>query len=298
MRKKKVQYINMWQIIKIYLNDDNYSETVAGNLKLFGADGVSEEWNESDGFFVKGFWYEGHEDEIIEVVGKTLDACVNAGIFASRPIYELSKIQDNDWLIGWKQYFSPFEVSSRLFVTPSWEQSVTKTGQEVIILDPGMAFGTGTHGTTYTCLQALSDNLLPGHDVCDIGTGSGILAFAAKKLGAATVYATDNDSLAIKVARENEKVNGLEGEIEFAVEDLFSGEKKYDLVIANILAPIIQELTPKIPLILKPNGIFISSGYIVAQKSMIHDCLTENRFDVKQEYEREGWVTIVAALNE
>jgi len=287
----------MWQVAKIFLYNDDYSERIAEIVKMMGASGVSEEWGEFDGYFVKGFWHESSNECVENALKNAMEICIDAELVTEAPRVEFSEMEDDDWLIGWRQYFSPFSVSDRLLVTPSWENYEKKDGQEIIILDPGMAFGTGTHGTTYTCLEALSDYVKNSElIVCDIGTGSGILAFAAKKLGAKEVYATDNDPLAIKVAKENSIINGLEDEILFTVEDLFDEEQtlEFDLVIANILAPVIMELIPKVKNIVKDHGYFISSGYILSQEQLIKEQLVAYGFEIVQTYIRDGWVTVVA----
>jgi len=287
----------MWQVAKVFLENDDYSERIAEIVKMTGASGVSEEWGEFDGYFVKGFWHESSCEHVKSSIKIAVEICMESELIIGTPKVEISEMEDDDWLIGWRQYFSPFSVSERLLVTPSWENYDKKKGQEVIILDPGMAFGTGTHGTTYTCLEALSDYVKSNDmTICDIGTGSGILAFAAKKLGAKEVYATDNDPLAVKVAKENGAINGLDGEIVFTVEDLFDEKQtlKFDLVIANILAPVIMELIPKVKNIVKSSGYFISSGYILSQEKMIKEQLATYGFEIIQTYTRDGWVTIVA----
>ncbi|HOF87205.1 MAG TPA: 50S ribosomal protein L11 methyltransferase, partial [Armatimonadota bacterium] len=165
----------------------------------------------------------------------------------------------------------------------------------VIVLDPGMAFGTGTHGTTYTCLRALAAWLRPGMAVCDVGTGSGILAIAAAKLGAGRIVATDHDDLAVRVARENAALNGVAGRIDFRVSDLLAGaDGPFALVLANILAPVVLALIPALPAVLPPGGLFISSGYILTQEADIRAALEGAGHALRARYEREGWVTLVS----
>ncbi len=204
-------------------------------------------------------------------------------------------MEDQDWLEGWKQYFSPLDISARLAVVPSWESYTAQPGQAVIILDPGMAFGTGSHGTTFTCLQALSDFLRPGMAVCDVGTGSGILAIAAAKLGASRVVGTDNDPLAVHTAKENAALNDVVEGIDSQVTSLLDGvDGPFDLVIANIYAHVIQQVIPDLARVLKPAGLFISSGYITSQESAVRTSLEIANHEILQRYEREDWVTLVS----
>ncbi|HEX2950647.1 MAG TPA: 50S ribosomal protein L11 methyltransferase, partial [Armatimonadota bacterium] len=217
------------------------------------------------------------------------------GMLEAIPALTVSTMEDQDWLEGWKQYFSPLEISPKLAVVPSWEEYTPKPGQQIITLDPGMAFGTGTHGTTFTCQQALSTYLQPGMHVCDVGTGSGILAIGAVKLGAGSVVATDNDPLAVRVARDNAEINGVAEQIDFRVSDLLAGvDSQFDLVLANILAPVILILVPQLDRILAPGAVFISSGYITSQEADIRTALEQNGHEVLTRYEREDWVTLVS----
>jgi ribosomal protein L11 methyltransferase len=211
------------------------------------------------------------------------------------PAYTLTTMEDQDWLEGWKQFFSPIEIAPTLAIVPSWIPFDARPGQQVVTLDPGMAFGTGTHGTTYTCLTALTAWLRPGMAVCDVGTGSGILAIAAVKLNAGRVVATDNDDLAVRVACENAAMNGVADRIDFRVSDLLAGvDGPFNLLIANILAPVILLLIPALPAVLPPGGLFISSGYILIQEADICAALDAAGHQLLARYEREGWVTLVS----
>ena len=282
-----------WSVIEFPVPDE-VGEIAAERLRTAGADGVAEEWRRGQSY-VRGFWKETPQADVVAVTEHVLHMLVDVGLLDEIPAITYMTMEDQDWLEGWKQYFSPLEISPRLAVVPSWETFASKAGQAVITLDPGMAFGTGTHGTTFTCLQALSDYLQPGVRVCDVGTGSGILAIAAVKLGAGSVVAVDNDDLAVRVARENARVNGVGGDIDFRIADLLAGiEGPFDLVLANILAPVIVILVPELARVLAPGGRFISSGYIVNQEQEIRDALRAAGHAVLMRYEREDWVTLVS----
>ncbi len=281
-----------WAVVEIPV-PDGPGEALAEALRLGGADGAAEEWR-PDGWRVRAFWKDTPLGRAAVQARETLRRLVDVGVLADFPAFAVFSMDDQDWLEGWKQYFSPFEVSPRLAVTPSWATYTPREGQAVIVLDPGMAFGTGTHGTTYTCLQALSAALQPGMRVCDVGTGSGILAIAAAKLGAAAVTAIDTDDLAVRVARENAAMNGMAA-IDFRVADLLAGvDGPVDLVIANILAPVIRELIPQLPRALPAGSLFISSGYIVEQEADIRAALAQAGHRIEARYEREHWVTLVS----
>lgn len=282
-----------WTVIEFPIPDE-IGELAAERLRLAGADGVAEEWRQGCSY-VRGFWQDIAPETSRAVAGNVLRSLVADGLLAQVPATSVSVMEDQDWLEGWKQFFAPLEISPLLAVVPSWETYAPKSGQAIITLDPGMAFGTGTHGTTYTCLQAIAAWLQPGMRVCDVGTGSGILAIAAAKLGAGAVVATDNDRLAVRVAQENAAVNGLEERIDFRAADLLADVSgPFDLVLANILAPVVLALIPTLARVLVPGGLFISSGYIVAQEAGIRAGLLSAGHQVAARYEREDWVTLVS----
>lgn len=282
-----------WYVAEFAVPDE-IGEAAAEVLKAHGADGVAEEWRQEQ-HFVRGFWCDAAEEQVAAVTELALRQLVEVGLLDAIPPVTLTTMEDRDWLEGWKQYFSPQEVSPRLAITPSWESFTPRPGQAVVVLDPGMAFGTGTHGTTFTCLQALSYYLTPGMRVCDVGAGSGILAIAAIKLGAGAVTAIDNDPLAVRVAQENADLNHVRALIDFHVAELLATEHgRYDLIIANILAPVIIALIPQLPPVLEPGGLFISSGYLVSQEDDIRAALRAAGHAILARYEREGWVTLVS----
>jgi ribosomal protein L11 methyltransferase len=282
-----------WSVVEIPL-DEGISEVAGERLRATGADGVAEEWRKGQNY-LRGFWKDADERHVSLVTEQMLRGLVELGLLSAAPAFSVTSMEDQDWLEGWKQYFTPLAVSPQLAIVPSWEQYTPTPGQAIITLDPGMAFGTGTHGTTYTCLQAISAYLQPGGQrVLDVGTGSGILAIAAVKLGAGTVVATDNDDLAVRVARDNAAVNGVAEAIDFRVTDLLQGiDAQFDLVIANILAPVILQLIPDLPRVLSPRALFISSGYITSQEDEIRNALRAAGHIVLARYAREDWVTLV-----
>jgi len=285
-----------WAVVEIPV-PETAGEAVADTLKSAGADGVAEEWRAGQDY-ARGFWKDVPLADAAHDTRGVLERLVAAGVLERVPAFTVSAMEDQDWLEGWKQFFSPIEISPRLAITPSWEEFTPREGQAAVILDPGMAFGTGTHGTTYTCLRALSEYLQPGMRVCDVGAGSGILAIAAVKLGAAIVTATDNDDLAIRVARENAEMNGMGEQIDFRVTSLLDNvDGPFELVIANILAPVIVELIPRLSRVLIAGGIFISSGYIVEQEPDIRAALEEAGYRIEQRYERENWVTLAGSAD-
>ncbi len=188
----------------------------------------------------------------------------------------LSGMQEEDWADSWKQYYKPVRIGKRLIVVPSWQEYEAEPDDIVLLMDPGMAFGTGTHETTRLCSGLLEDYLKKGSYTLDIGTGSGILAICASLLGAGQVKAYDIDPVAIRVARENCEENGCKN-IELGISDLLAGVDisggGYDFVCANIVADIILRMSGDIVRYLKPSGLLAVSGIIEPQAETVKAAL-------------------------
>lgn len=202
-------------------------------------------------------------------------------------------VQESDWANEWKQFFHVTHVGKSLVIKPSWEQYVRKDKELVIEIDPGMAFGTGTHHTTCMCMEMLEKVLRKGCAVFDIGTGSGILAITAKLLGASTVKAVDIDPVAVKVAKENIAINGLEKNITVCEGDLLHGtEGKADLIIANIIADIIIKMLRDVPQKLNDNGTFLASGIIEDRAKDVEIAASKVGLKLNDCNHRGGWVVM------
>jgi ribosomal protein L11 methyltransferase len=205
------------------------------------------------------------------------------------------EVQEEDWASSWKEYFHPVRVSEHIVIKPSWEEYVPVEGDIVIELDPGMAFGTGTHHTTLMCIRCLEAVIKPGNTVFDIGTGSGILAVAAAKLGAACVRAVDLDPVAVRVAEENVAINNVTKTVAITQGDLLTGVNgKADVIVANIIADIIINMLPDVRSRLADNGLFIASGIISDRLSDVTEALINHGFVVDKVIEEGGWVAIMA----
>lgn len=202
-------------------------------------------------------------------------------------------LSEKDWANEWKQYFHVTHVGESLVIKPSWEEYNPKEGEHVIKIDPGMAFGTGTHHTTNMCMARLEKVLPANAEVFDVGTGSGILAIAAALLGAKSVKAVDIDAVAVRVARENIADNGLEDKIEVKEGDLLRGtEGQADVIIANIIADIIIMLLKDIPGKLQDDGIFLASGIISDRRADVEAAAAEVGMKVDHVDEKGGWVVM------
>lgn len=209
---------------------------------------------------------------------------------------EFSKeiIDDSDWKNNWKKFFKILKPNKTIVIVPTWEEYEKKDGEEIIKLEPGMAFGTGSHETTSLCIKKLEEYIKPGMKVLDIGTGSGILSIAASKLGASKVLGVDIDPMSVYIANENKKLNEVTN-AEFIVGDLLSKVKdKYDIVVSNILAEVIVTMTGDLHKFMNKDGIFISSGILKVKSAMVIDSLEANGFDILNVEDLNEWTSIVA----
>lgn len=202
-------------------------------------------------------------------------------------------VKEDDWAENWKQYYHPIPLG-RITVVPAWEDYDAKEGEVVIRMDPGMAFGTGTHETTRLVMRLIQNEPLTGARVLDIGTGSGILAIAASKLGASEVYAYDIDPLAVKVARENAAADGCHN-IHTDVSDLLADVDRtqpYDFCTANIVADIILRMLPDLPSYMKPGAPVILSGIIAPRKEDVRSAATALGYTFVGELTENDWVSL------
>lgn len=199
-----------------------------------------------------------------------------------------------DWTVEWKKFFKPLEVGEKFVIVPSWEDYKAKEDKIILEIDPGMAFGTGSHETTAICLELLEKIDLKDKEIADVGTGSGILAIACAKLGAKHILALDIDPLSIKTAIENVEVNNCADQIEVMESDLLKTSKdNYDLIIANILPDVIINLIPDAYNKLKDEGKILVSGIILEKKELIINELKKNGFSIVEDLDMGEWTGIV-----
>ncbi len=210
------------------------------------------------------------------------------GITGAGTELTLRYVEEDDWANAWKAYFKPLRVGSHLVVTPPWETPELGPDDLPIVVDPGMAFGTGSHPTTQLCLTALEDLVRPGMRVADVGTGSGILAIAAAKLGASYVIGTDVDPLAVQIARVNADVNSVDIH---AQEELPSGS--YDIVVANILADVIIGLKDELASLVVPGGLLIASGIIDVREEDVRMAIESVGFTPVKAQRQAEWVALI-----
>ncbi len=235
-------------------------------------------------------------DDIVNSVEKALLELKSTEIGSLCGTLEMNvtTVDDSDWKDNWKQFYKPIVIDG-LVVCPAWEQY--ETDKKLLKIDPGMAFGTGSHETTSLCLEFLQTVDLESSRVLDVGCGSGILSQAAVLLGAPFASGCDIDEAAVTCAIANAKLNGLTDKTEYFAGDLLEKiSGKYEIVVANIVADIVMALTADISKVIKDGGIFISSGIISERVDEVKDFIESHGFEILQIKERRGWAAIKARL--
>ena len=276
----------------IYIED--YSDLEQQAWEIAHVDLIEQELLDKPRDVVKVHMYLAPDENPAEVLPLFKERLEASGI-----PYELATngVEQEDWQNAWKKYYHAMDIGKRLAIVPGWEQY--DTDRTAITMDPGMAFGTGTHETTALCLEVLDERVRGGERVLDIGTGSGILAIAALKLGAAAAEGVDIDPMCVRTAGENAARNGVEDRRTVLVGDLSDkASGVYDLITANIVAAAILSLAPHVPALLAPGAVFIASGIIDTRKEEVLAGLRAaglEPFDVR---EKRGWVCIVCRKQE
>lgn len=211
--------------------------------------------------------------------------------------YEI-KIADcatEDWVNNWKQYFHPMPIGSKLLIRPTWEDEYDAGNRKVLHIEPGLAFGTGSHPTTKLCLETLEKYIDADATVLDIGCGSGILSIASLLLGAQSAFGVDIDSLAVKTALANAAENGFDSSkfnvVQGNLSDKVSG--KFNVVVANIVADIIMEFNKDVSKFLTDDGVYITGGIIESREDEVLYSFAQNGFEVKERFEEKGWLVFV-----
>lgn len=204
---------------------------------------------------------------------------------------EMVGVNEEDWANSWKAYYKPIKIGERLVIVPAWEKYTPAEGELIVRMDPGMAFGTGTHETTRLVIKLLETYTKTGCRMLDVGTGSGILAICASKLGAGECRAYDIDPMAVRVANENIKDSGLTN-ITCEVSDLLRQVDKsrpYDLICANIVADIIIRMTPDVGELMHKDTVLLASGIILERSDDVVECFEKHGFRIVERLEENGW---------
>lgn len=238
------------------------------------------------------------QDETLDEKRRAIERSVWA-LGMLRPLGELEtrELAEQDYATAWKKYYQVLHVGERTVIKPSWLQYTPQENDIVIELDPGMAFGTGLHPTTRLCLAMLEKYVTPGIEMLDLGTGSGILAIGAAKLGARFVDARDIDSIAVETARKNVVASKLENAIQVSRQSVVAPQdasvKQFELVTANIFADTIAELAPALIGHLKPDGTLIASGILVERAYLVQDAMGALEMKLVDQGQEEDWLVMV-----
>lgn len=248
-----------------------------------------------EGAMVKGYFKDSENFmNTLNYIKESVDKLGEFGFDKGEGIVTYHKVNEDDWANNWKQYYKPTKVGEHIVVKPTWEDYEEKPGEVVVELDPGMAFGTGTHETTRMCIKALEKKVKKDTTVFDIGTGSGILSIAAAKLGAKHVVGVDLDPVAVESAKKNLEFNKVNN-IEILYGDLMEVvEGKANIVVANILADIIMFLSEGVRAFIEDEGYFIASGILNTQRDKVADKLKALDFIIEEVMEDGEWICIIA----
>ena len=221
--------------------------------------------------------------------------------------YSQTVLGENDWAYSWQKYYKPLTIGERLYVVPQWEKDKpVPAGKTAVYLDPGLTFGTGSHASTQLCLEGVEEHTAPGCSVLDLGCGSGILSIAALVLGAGYAAAVDIDPKAVGVAYENAALNGIGKDIyhvcagDVIGDEELAGrlaERRYDLVLANIVADVIIPLSARVPQLMAPDGVFLCSGIIDSRADEVAAALAVHGLTVTKKREKNGWAALEARLS-
>ncbi|MQS88577.1 50S ribosomal protein L11 methyltransferase [Lactobacillus salsicarnum] len=307
-----------WQKISVEIPNDFDEEIISDVLMKVGAQGTEIIDNDDSSIQFEGefgkygevydkkpkllfvtvnayFSEDDFKPEFVENLKAEIDDLNNYGFDTSKINIKQTQMDDADWENNWKQYYHPVHLSRYLTVVPNWVDYQPKHEDEkLIVMDPGKSFGTGTHATTYTCMQALELILGDADSLYDVGTGSGILSIQARKLGVKDITAFDLDPEAVEAARENLKLNDDCTDIKVFENSLLDGvDGKVDVIVANILADIIMQFIPDIESHLNSDGFVVLSGIINEKEQMITDKLKELGFGVLEVFHLQGWSTMI-----
>jgi ribosomal protein L11 methyltransferase len=233
--------------------------------------------------------------ETVEDIQSKVGYLPNFEIDIGKNLVTLTEIDEEDWATAWKKYYKPVKVSKNVTIVPTWEYYKPSAEEIIIELDPGMAFGTGTHPTTILSIQALEQYLQRNDIVIDVGSGSGVLSIASALLGAKHIYAYDLDDVAVHSTKINATLNNLNNQIDAKQNNLLENVNiKANVIVSNILAEIIVKFVADAWNNLKKDGLFITSGIIQDKKQIVIDELKQKGFAILEINEMEDWISIVA----
>ncbi|UJL44884.1 50S ribosomal protein L11 methyltransferase [Virgibacillus sp. NKC19-16] len=250
-----------------------------------------------EGVYIKAYLPAGDRlDEVVERIKQDVTNLKNYAIDIGKNHVTSREINEEDWANAWKKYYKPIHISDKVTIIPTWEEYTPISSDEIIIeLDPGMAFGTGTHPTTILSIRALEKYIKKADVVIDVGSGSGVLSIASSLLGAGNVYAYDLDDVAVKSTKVNAELNKLDKQIEAKQNNLLNQvNMKADVIVSNILAEIIIQFVDDAWQTLEFGGLFIMSGIIQTKEQIVKDKLEQQGFEILEVNMLEDWISITA----
>lgn len=307
-----------WYEIRVCTTEEA-SDAVAEMLTTMGAGGVAikdpfdirkelekpdtldyadEEFFNSlgDDVVIQAYFQDSHDiNQLLTNIDRGLEN-ISQYLNVGKGLSGYGEVDDEDWSTAWKKYYKPFQLTDRIVIKPTWEDYTAKADDVIVQMDPGMAFGTGTHETTKMCSILLDKYITQGCKVLDVGCGTGILSIISAKLGADKVQAVDIDNVAVRVAKENVEINGVTPQIEVfqgVLSDVDANTNKYDIIVANIIANVIIDLSSLIPYYLDKNAFFITSGIIKERKQEVMDACNVNGMSCIEALEMGEWVAMV-----
>ena len=293
----KVNHLDTLCAIMSYIDSsimiEDYSDIETGLKTVYG-DLIDESILNSDKTIASCSIYVSEDKNINEYISFIQSQLTENGIEAT---IEILGTDEEEWSTAWKKYYKPTHIGHKMVIVPTWEDYTPENGEIVIDMDPGMAFGTGTHETTRLCAEFLEENLAKGDYLLDVGSGSGILAICGSKLGAQKCAACDIDPIAVRTEKENSERNGCDN-IDCYVSDLLSDVKlidnrPFDIVTANIVADIIIRLAPDVGALIRPNGLLIASGIIDEREADVDAALKKYGFEKISAKHEKGWCAIL-----
>ena len=269
---------------------DDLTDAVIGELSMLGAAGVWESAEPAPGTARMVAYFDSQTG--IAEVHRSIRSVFERASLPPPPIAH-DNVADRDWNEEWKRSYASFAIGRRFFVIPSWSGDACPPGRLPVLIDPGQAFGTGTHETTQLTLEALEPRIDPDHIILDLGTGSGLLAIACRKLGAGRTYACDNDPIACEVARENLERNLRSHSLVVCGSAGAFRSEAFDVVLGNLTADVIVRLIPEVARALRRGGLAILSGILVTQRDDVLRALDSSVWRVEEETARGEWLALV-----
>jgi len=283
------ELVAVMSMINNYLQIEDYSDI---DLKTCYGDLIDESILNADKTIASVSVYVSADVGVTDSLAFLRERCETNGIDAK---IDIIGVCEADWANAWKAYYKPIKIGERIVIVPAWEKYDAKEGEIIVRMDPGMAFGTGSHETTRLVIGLLEKYVKSGERVLDVGCGSGILAICASKLGAGLCRAYDIDPVAVKVARENIKDSGQKN-ITCDQSDLLRQvdvhDGGYDIICANIVADIIIRMTPDVGRYLNDDGVLLASGIILERAGDVISCFEANGFEIVETVEDNGWCAL------